>query len=68
MTVMSNVKQTLASVKSIEAQLSAMALNSQDPTAQAAFHDMMLLLEEVKQDLYQRTIEMQLEEPQYRPS
>jgi hypothetical protein len=68
MTIISNVKQTLATVKSIEAQLSVLALNSQDPSAQEVFHNMMLLMEEVKQDLYKRTIEMQLEEPQYRPS
>ncbi|MBB6444973.1 DUF1657 domain-containing protein [Bacillus benzoevorans] len=68
MTIFSNVKQTLATVKSIEAQLSALALNSLDPSAQETFHNMMLLMEEVKQDLYKRTMEMQLEEPQYKPS
>ena len=68
MTVISNVKQTLATIKSIEAQLSELALLSKDPSAQETFHDMMLLMEEVKQDLYKRTMEMQLEEPQYKPS
>ncbi len=68
MTIISNVKQTLATVKSIEAQLSELALHSKDPSAQTTFHDMMLIMDEVKQDLYNRTLEMQLEEPQYRPS
>lgn len=68
MTIIANVKQTLATIKSIEAQLSELALNSLDPSAQSVFHETMLVMDEVKQDLYKRTKEMQLEEPQYRPS
>ena len=68
MTIIANVKQTLATIKSIEAQLSELALNSQDESAQRTFHNIMLVMEEVKQDLYNRTLEMQLEEPQYKPS
>ena len=51
MTIISNVKQTIATLKGIEAQLSILALNSQEEEAQKAFHDMMLLVEEVKNDL-----------------
>ncbi|MEK4871162.1 MULTISPECIES: DUF1657 domain-containing protein [Bacillaceae] len=42
MTVASNVKQTLASLKGIESQLSAFALNSMEEEAQKAFHDAMV--------------------------
>ena len=68
MTVISNVKQTIATLKGIEAQLSILALNSQEEKAQKAFHDMMLLVEEVKNDLHNRQVEMELEEPQYKES
>lgn len=68
MTVISNVKQTIATLKGIEAQLSSLALNSQEEKAQKAFHDMMLLVEEVKNDLHKRQVEMELEEPQYKES
>ena len=68
MTVISNVKQTIATLKGIEAQLSILALNSQEEKAQSTFHDMMLLIEEVKNDLHNRQVEMELEEPQYKES
>jgi hypothetical protein len=68
MTVISNVKQTIATLKGIEAQLSSLALNSQEEKAQQTFHDMMLLIEEVKNDLHNRQVEMELEEPQYKQS
>ena len=68
MTVISNVKQTIATLKGIEAQLSILALNSQEEKAQNTFHDMMLLIEEVKNDLHNRQVEMELEEPQYKQS
>ena len=68
MTVISNVKQTIATLKGIEAQLSILALNSQEEKAQNTFHDMMLLIEEVKNDLHNRQVEIELEEPQYKQS
>jgi hypothetical protein len=68
MTVISNVKQTIATLKGIEAQLSSLALNSQEERAQQTFHEMMLLIEEVKNDLHNRQVEMELEEPQYKQS
>jgi hypothetical protein len=68
MTVISNVKQTIATLKGIEAQLSILALNSQEEKAQKTFHDMMLLIEGVKNDLHNRQVEMELEEPQYKES
>ena len=68
MTIISNVKQTIATLKGIEAQLSILALNSQEEEAQKTFHDMMLLIEEVKNDLHNRQVEIELEEPQYKES
>ncbi|MEH7549192.1 uncharacterized protein DUF1657 [Neobacillus bataviensis] len=68
MTIYSNVKQCLVSIKGIEAQLSTFALNSQDEKAQQTFHNAMLIVEEVKNDLQKRTIEMEVQEPQYKPS
>lgn len=66
MTVISNVKQSLSTVKGIEAQLSILALNSLDPEAQRTFHETMKVMNEVKKDLQIRVNEMMLEEPQYK--
>lgn len=45
------VKQTLATVKGIESQLSTLAINSIDPKTQQIFHEAMLVVQEIKQDL-----------------
>lgn len=68
MTVYSNVKQCLSTIKGIEAQLSSLALNSQDQDAQRTFHEMMTMMNEVKKDLQLRVNEITLEEPQYKES
>ncbi|GER68193.1 NADH dehydrogenase [Weizmannia acidilactici] len=68
MTVYSNVKQSLATVKGIETQLSTLALNAMDEKAQQAFHQAMLLVGEIKQDLQIRIHQMEREEPQYKPN
>ncbi|MBM7653387.1 DUF1657 domain-containing protein [Neobacillus cucumis] len=68
MTVYSSVQQCLVTIKGIETQLSNFALNSQDEKAQQTFHEAMLMVEEVKQDLQKRITEMELMEPQYKPS
>ena len=68
MTVISNLKQTIATLKSIEAQLSTLAISAQEELAQKSFHDMMLVVEEVKNDLHERQVEIELEEPQYKQS
>ncbi len=67
MTIISNVKQCLSTIKGIEAQLSTLALNSQDEGAQRTFHSTMLIMNEVKKDLEIRVNELILEEPQYKP-
>ena len=68
MTIISNVKQTLATIKAIETQLSTLALHSQEEKSQQTFHEMMLVIGEVKKDLQDRKVEMELEEPQYKES
>ena len=68
MTIISNVKQSLSTLKGIEAQLSSLALHSQEEKAQQTFHEMMLIIGEVKKDLLDRKVEMELEEPQYKES
>lgn len=68
MTVYSNVKQCLVSMKGIEAQLSNFALNSQDEIAQHAFHNAMLIVGEVTKDIQARVTELEFHEPQYKPS
>ncbi len=68
MTIISNVKQSLSTLKAIETQLSTLALHSQEEKAQQTFHEMMLVIGEVKKDLQDRKVEMELEEPQYKES
>lgn len=68
MTTISSVNQCVATIRSIEAQLSGLALNSQEPAAQRTFHDMMNIMNEIKKDLQYRVNEMVLEEPQYKQS
>lgn len=68
MTVISSVKQCIATLKGIEAQLSTFALQSQDESAQKVFHESMLTIGEVEKDLHNRQIEIEKEEPQYKQS
>ncbi|UQD52097.1 hypothetical protein C0971_08785 [Bacillus methanolicus] len=68
MTIASNVNQLLATIKGIETQLSNFALNSQDENAQRIFHECMLVMQEVKNDLEIRKNEIEFEEPQYKNS
>ncbi|MBY0121380.1 DUF1657 domain-containing protein [Bacillus sp. S/N-304-OC-R1] len=66
MTVISNVKQSLSTIRGIEAQLSILAINSLDPEAQRTFHETMNIMNEIKKDLQIRVNEMMVEEPQYK--
>lgn len=68
MTIVSNVKQCLATIKSIEGQLSTLALNAHEKNTAKVFHDSMLEIEEIKADLEQRLKLIEKEEPQYRGS
>ena len=51
MTLTSQVRQALASMKSIHASLQGLALTSTDEHAQREFHEAMLMSEEVIADL-----------------
>jgi Protein of unknown function (DUF1657) len=66
MTVGSQVKQCLSNIKSIEASLSSLAITSQDEEAKRIFHETMMVMEEVKEDLKKRVGQLELEELQYK--
>jgi copper chaperone CopZ len=67
-TIASNVKQCLSTIKGIEAQLSSLALNSLDEEAKVIFHETTLTISEVKKDLQYRVLELVRQEPQYKGS
>lgn len=66
MTVGAQVKQCLSNVKSIEASLSGLAITSQDEETKRLFHEMMMVMNEVKKDLKVRVGELEIEEFQYK--
>ncbi|MFK9092836.1 DUF1657 domain-containing protein [Bacillus salipaludis] len=66
MTIASNVKQCLFTIKGIEAQLSSLALNSLEEEAKVIFHETSLLIGDVKKDLQYRVLELERNEPQYK--
>ncbi|WP_370222526.1 DUF1657 domain-containing protein [Cytobacillus sp.] len=68
MTIASNVNQCLAAIRSIEAQLSNLALTSVDEEAKRLFHESMLEVSEIKTDLENRKKVIEFEEPQYKPN
>ncbi|GHI00951.1 DUF1657 domain-containing protein [Neobacillus kokaensis] len=68
MTIASNVKQCLATIRGIESQLSSLALNSLDEEAKAIFHESAMTIETVKKDLQFRVLELERQEPQYKGS
>ncbi|MGP7818478.1 DUF1657 domain-containing protein [Niallia sp. 01092] len=68
MTVASNVKQTLASLKGIESQLSTFALHSREEEAQIHFHEAMVLVGEIKNEIQLRVYEIEREENEYSSS
>ncbi len=66
MTVASQVKQCLASLKNVHSNLSTFALQAEDETLQREFHEAMLSCENVIDDLKKRIGELEREEPQYK--
>lgn len=68
MTIASNVKQTVSTIKGIKSQLSALALNSFDEGAQRVFHESMLVMETIQNELQARSDELERLEPQYKGS
>jgi hypothetical protein len=65
MTVASQVKQSLATLKSMHAGFQGFALKSQDAHAQRDFHEAMITTETMIAELKKRIGELELEEPQY---
>ncbi|MEC1445822.1 DUF1657 domain-containing protein [Bacillus haynesii] len=66
MTVGAQVKQCLASLKSIEAGLSTLALESTDEEAKRLYHETMSMSAEVISDIKKRVGELEREEYQYK--
>ncbi|WP_085506658.1 DUF1657 domain-containing protein [Thalassobacillus devorans] len=66
MTVGADIKQCLATIKSIEAGLSSLAINTNAEDEQRLFHEQMMVIEEIKQDLMKRIGEVEREEEQYK--
>ncbi|TKC15828.1 DUF1657 domain-containing protein [Robertmurraya kyonggiensis] len=66
MTIASDVKQSLASLKGVEADLSSLALRTQDHESKRTLHETMMIVHEVVTDLKKRIGEIELEEFQYK--
>ncbi|PZX07537.1 uncharacterized protein DUF1657 [Psychrobacillus insolitus] len=66
MTVVSDVKQCLASLKGVEASLSNLAERTQDNESKKTIHETMILVSEIVTDLKKRVGELENEEYQYK--
>lgn len=66
MTIASDVKQSLASLKGVEASLSSLALRTQDSDSKRTLHETMMIIHEVVTDLKKRVGELEREELQYK--
>ncbi|UCZ51920.1 DUF1657 domain-containing protein [Bacillus shivajii] len=66
MTVASNVKQCLASLKNAEATLHSFAIKSEDEDAKETFKESCLSTRRVIEDLEKRISQLEFEEPQYK--
>lgn len=66
MTVASQVKQSLATLKSAHATLRVYAVQSRSPEAKAIFEEAGKVTGEIINDLEDRLKVLELEEPQYR--
>lgn len=66
MTVGSDVKQCLASLKGVEASLSSLAIRTQDNESKKILHETMMVVNELVTDLKKRVGELEREEFQYK--
>ncbi len=66
MTVASQVKQTLSSLKGVEATLNAFALKSESEEAQKVFRETCLVTRRIVTDIEKRVGELERQEPQYK--
>ncbi|MEK3886571.1 DUF1657 domain-containing protein [Bacillus sp. FSL K6-3431] len=68
MTIIANIKASHANAKGIQAEFSHLAQVAADEDARAIFHECMLDVEKVVQNLHLRIEYMKAEELQYRNS
>jgi Protein of unknown function (DUF1657) len=66
MTIGSDVKQCLASLKGIEASLSSLAIRTQENESKQTLHETMMVVNELVTDLKKRVGELEREEFQYK--
>ncbi|WP_078553194.1 DUF1657 domain-containing protein [Bacillus alkalicellulosilyticus] len=66
MTVASQVKQCLSTLKGIEATLDTFSLEAKNEETRKVFHETCLLTRRVIADIEVRTGELEREEPQYK--
>ncbi|WP_285768656.1 DUF1657 domain-containing protein [Peribacillus sp. SI8-4] len=66
MTIASEVKQCVSSLKGIEAGLSSLALRAQDEESKRILHETMLAVNEIMKEVQERVGKLELEEPQYK--
>lgn len=66
MTIASDVKQCLASLKGIEANLSSLAIRTENDRSKQTFHETMMTIHEVVTDIQTRVGELEREEMQYK--
>lgn len=66
MTVVSDVKQCLASLKGVEASLSNLAERTQENESKQTIHETMMIVSEIVTDLKKRVGELENEEYQYK--
>lgn len=66
MTIASEVKQCMASLKGVEASLSSLALRTQDDESKRTLHETMMIAHEVVEDIKKRVGELEREETQYK--
>ncbi|OLO42643.1 hypothetical protein BTR23_01120 [Alkalihalophilus pseudofirmus] len=65
MTVASQVKQCLSTLKGIEASLNTFSIETEDEEARQVFHETCLTTRKVIGDIEKRIGELEREEPQY---
>jgi len=66
MTVASQVKQCLSSLKSARSSLQTFAHQAQDEQSKREFHESMIICDRIIMDLKIRVGELEKEEPQYK--
>ncbi|MDQ0177445.1 DUF1657 domain-containing protein [Bacillus chungangensis] len=67
MTVYSNVKTSYANLKSIQASFSELALKTTVDNEQRLFHESMIEMDEIIEDIRKRLMTLEREERQYQP-